>query len=106
MTNLGVGLGMVAGVGGTVGSAVGGVLQNTLGGAFAPAASKPATNVPTTGLSAACPKCGAALLANAKFCLECGAPLARKCPNCGAEVPPNGKFCSECGHKTESEVRS
>lgn len=77
----------------------------------------------------ACPKCGAKLPLNAKFCLECGtkieklspeeiicpscgkktakgkfcmgcgAPLAAKCPKCGTELQPGAKFCPECGEK-------
>ena len=47
-----------------------------------------------------CPKCGAKVT-KAKFCLECGAPLAvePKCPNCGKAVPAGAKFCLECGTK-------
>ena len=32
-----------------------------------------------------------------KFCLDCGARLARKCPSCGIELPAGAKFCNECG---------
>lgn len=46
-----------------------------------------------------CPGCGSTLPANAKFCLECGSPIARKCPNCGNELPTGAKFCLECGQK-------
>ena len=79
--------------------------------------------------NAVCPKCGSAVPANSKFCLECGtkiealaadevicpvcgkkvrkgkfclecgASLINKCPVCGAEVAPGGKFCPECGTK-------
>lgn len=52
-----------------------------------------------------CVKCGAALPANAKFCLECGEKVVVAqaaeivvCPSCGASVT-KGKFCPECGHK-------
>ncbi len=52
-----------------------------------------------------CAKCGAALPANAKFCLECGEKVAPTlpeemiaCPECGKAVSKS-KFCSECGHK-------
>lgn len=78
-----------------------------------------------------CPKCGAKLSTNAKFCFECGtkieqfaeydkicvvcgektpkgkfcmkcgAPLIRECHNCGAEAHQAGKFCLECGTKIE-----
>ena len=49
-----------------------------------------------------CAKCGAALPANAKFCLECGEKVVSAdsvvCPKCGNTVA-KGKFCPECGHK-------
>jgi class 3 adenylate cyclase len=34
---------------------------------------------------------------NAKFCSECGTPLARRCPACDTEQAPAAKFCDECG---------
>src|SRR5262249_7706698 len=34
----------------------------------------------------------------AKFCMECAGPLARKCSACGAELPATAKFCVECAH--------
>ena len=33
----------------------------------------------------------------AKFCNECGAPLALRCASCGAENQAGAKFCNECG---------
>jgi hypothetical protein len=30
--------------------------------------------------------------ARAKFCLECGAPLAAQCAGCGTDLPPAAKF--------------
>ncbi len=50
-----------------------------------------------------CPKCGADLPLNAKFCLSCGERIQHDnnmvvCPNCGKTVP-KGKFCFECGYK-------
>lgn len=50
-----------------------------------------------------CPKCGADLPPNAKFCLSCGAQIQHEsnivvCPNCGKSVP-KGKFCFMCGFK-------
>src|ERR1051325_1651996 len=41
--------------------------------------------------------CGHANPEHAKFCLECGAPLAARCARCGTELPPAAKFCLECG---------
>lgn len=93
------------------------------------AAQSVSTTEPLASEASSCAKCGAPLPANAKFCLECGkkvvaaepdrtvcpmcgnptpigkfcmecgAPLARKCPSCGADVPPQGKFCLECGER-------
>ncbi len=45
-----------------------------------------------------CPACGKKTH-KGKFCIECGAPLVRKCPKCGAELPENAKFCASCGEK-------
>jgi class 3 adenylate cyclase/tetratricopeptide (TPR) repeat protein len=36
----------------------------------------------------------------AKFCEQCGAPLARTCTSCGRQLPPAAKFCPECAHPT------
>jgi membrane protease subunit (stomatin/prohibitin family) len=36
---------------------------------------------------------------NGKFCLHCGMPVARQCPKCGTDIPVSGKFCIECGEK-------
>jgi class 3 adenylate cyclase/tetratricopeptide (TPR) repeat protein len=44
-----------------------------------------------------CSACGTGNDAGRRFCLECGAPLARACPACGAANPPAGKFCGNCG---------
>jgi class 3 adenylate cyclase/tetratricopeptide (TPR) repeat protein len=43
-----------------------------------------------------CPSCGHENRPDAKFCLECGSPLARTCPN-GHPVPAEARFCDECG---------
>ena len=126
VTNMGIGLGMMAGVGGAMGQQVGGMVNNAMGGITANQAeiAPPAGTSPAT---AACTKCGNALPANAKFCLECGqavlseneiicpscnaktpkgkfclecgASMIKKCSACGTEVPLNGKFCLECGGK-------
>jgi len=46
-----------------------------------------------------CPRCQQENPPEAKFCLECGARLARGCPRCGTELPPGAKFCRECGER-------
>ncbi|HEX6112149.1 MAG TPA: adenylate/guanylate cyclase domain-containing protein [Geminicoccaceae bacterium] len=45
-----------------------------------------------------CSQCGHENRTGAKFCEECGAPLAPACTSCGAQLSPSAKFCSECGH--------
>jgi membrane protease subunit (stomatin/prohibitin family) len=47
-----------------------------------------------------CIKCGASLMAGAKFCSDCGtSQIPAKCSNCQAELAPGAKFCNECGTK-------
>ncbi len=48
---------------------------------------------------AGCPKCGAGLSPNAKFCAECGTAISAKkfCTECGSELTGGAKFCPECG---------
>lgn len=50
--------------------------------------------------SAPCPSCQAANSPGAKFCQNCGQPMAPPkvhCTNCGHELSPGAKFCPECG---------
>jgi membrane protease subunit (stomatin/prohibitin family) len=50
--------------------------------------------------TAACPSCQTANPAGAKFCQNCGQPMAAPkvhCTNCGHELSPGAKFCPECG---------
>ena len=44
-----------------------------------------------------CSSCGAQNRAGAKFCSECGSPLALACPSCGTPIVETDRFCSECG---------
>ncbi|MCR5128227.1 MAG: zinc ribbon domain-containing protein, partial [Lachnospiraceae bacterium] len=125
MVGLGVGLGAMTGIGASVGSYLSGSVTQAMAGTAAPQMK------PQSAGKVNCSKCGAELPENAKFCLECGekvvvlqenemicpscgkatpkgkfcmecgAPLAKKCPNCGQDVPAGGKFCLECGTKME-----
>src|SRR5262249_16077571 len=42
------------------------------------------------------PRCHQENPPQAKFCLECAAPLALRCANCGTQLPAGAKFCFEC----------
>ncbi|MGE0680371.1 MAG: adenylate/guanylate cyclase domain-containing protein [Candidatus Binatia bacterium] len=44
-----------------------------------------------------CVKCGAGNRQQARFCEECGTPLALACPQCGVPIIVGKKFCSDCG---------
>jgi class 3 adenylate cyclase/tetratricopeptide (TPR) repeat protein len=43
-----------------------------------------------------CPRCQHESPSGAKFCAECGAPLALDCARCRTRLPPAAKFCPEC----------
>src|SRR6266542_5213794 len=43
-----------------------------------------------------CTSCGSDNPEEARFCIECAAPLKKRCPSCGAENLPRAKFCAEC----------
>ncbi len=45
-----------------------------------------------------CSNCGFENPPNAKFCNNCGQPLALLCPNCGTKNPAGSKFCNNCGY--------
>jgi predicted ATPase/class 3 adenylate cyclase len=45
-----------------------------------------------------CPRCQHENRPVAKFCEECGVPLARTCSKCGAQGSGTAKFCAACGH--------
>lgn len=69
-----------------------------------------------SGLTTACPNCGAGNSSEARFCAVCGAKLKEEltkeqpateeqiCPNCSTPNALDAKFCGECGcllHPTE-----
>ena len=62
-----------------------------------PAGSASGDSTSTAG--PACPSCGAANDADAKFCDECGRPLHRACDQCSAVNDADAKFCDECGNR-------
>ena len=89
--------------GGTMGAGLGLGMGVQMGQMFAnmnqPLAGAAHDNGAPQGKGAFCTKCGAKIPAKAKFCPECGSPVAGGCPKCGAKVPSNAKFCPECGEK-------
>ncbi|HME72024.1 MAG TPA: zinc ribbon domain-containing protein, partial [Myxococcota bacterium] len=51
-----------------------------------------------------CGACGHVNRSEARFCEECGAPLARLCASCGAELRAAARFCDACGHATSAST--
>lgn len=92
MSNLGIGLGVMSGIGGTVGNSVSKMTNQAVGNVTKTVDKK----------TISCEKCGATIPEGSKFCIECGNKIMAKtdkkvkCPNCGENVPP-GKFCINCG---------
>lgn len=70
-----------------------------MNGVFEAQLNEMAKNINPSAREKSCPKCGTAVAANAKFCIECGEPLAKRCANCNAEIKGTPKFCPECGSK-------
>lgn len=96
-TNIGIGLGMMTGVGGTVGGMVGGAVNSAFTGISGGAQQQPTT------ASTFCDQCGGEITLGAAFCDGCGAPQASPgtCANCGFKFIKAGKFCPKCGTKRE-----
>lgn len=94
--NEGGGAGLGAGLG--AGFAVGGQIANAFGQNQTPGGGGSAA------ATAACPSCGKANAAGAKFCSDCGAKMEVAkvpCVKCGAQLREGAKFCSECGSSQE-----
>lgn len=91
-SSMGIGLGMMTSVGGTIGNIVSDALTDTT------TQSQPIS-------SHLCNQCGAELTPNAVFCDECGAPqtVANTCIKCGFKFIKRGKFCPKCGARRDEK---
>ena len=90
LNNVGIGMGMMTGVGGTLGQQV---------GSMASSAMQSVTSAAPTVSENVCPSCGHPVKDGALFCEKCGTkiPVIAKCLNCGAELSEDAVFCSKCG---------
>jgi len=52
-----------------------------------------------------CPQCQFVNLEGARFCQQCGVPLAIACASCAAELPAGARFCVACGAAVNAPVR-
>lgn len=89
LNNVGIGMGMMTGVGGTLGQQVGSMASSAMQGV--------AGSVATNGI--VCASCGYPLKPNALFCEKCGTKVntTAKCSNCGSELSDGANFCPICG---------
>src|ERR1700676_4121952 len=53
---------------------------------------------------ARCAACSAENPADARFCMDCGAPLERRCDSCGALASDQARFCTSCGGPLDAPV--
>ncbi len=93
-SSAGIGLGMMAGVGGAIGSTVGGMFVDAFNGV---------QDNPSQQEEKFCEECGAKIIPGSSFCDECGYPVpkANCCSKCGYVFERPGKFCPKCGTKRE-----
>ena len=92
ISSAGLGLGMMAGIGGAVGNTIGTTFSTAMDG----------MNQMQTNRY--CENCGTQLMDGAVFCEECGTPVQDfkdRCVKCGYEFQRQGKFCPKCGSKRE-----
>ncbi|WP_099039589.1 AAA family ATPase [Mycobacterium neglectum] len=54
----------------------------------------------------ACASCGTTNEEDARFCEDCGAPLARICATCGVEATATARFCRGCGAPLDARSMS
>lgn len=87
----GIGLGMMAGVGGVVGNVVGGVFSDSIGNM---------TGTPERQFCY-CDNCGAKIIPGSVFCDNCGISLKDEntCIKCGFKFVRPGKYCPKCGNQ-------
>ena len=50
------------------------------------------------------PQCEHVSLPQARFCPECGTRLAPVCAKCQSELPAGAKFCQQCGEPVASRA--
>ena len=93
MSNIGVGVGMMTGIGGSIGNAVSSAARGAIDNIGA-AVARP-------GLPARfCQSCGHPVSGNHFFCENCGEKIPDEnntCANCGSPLSPAARFCPVCG---------
>ena len=104
-SSAGIGLGIMTGVGGTIGSSVGGAFNEAMK-PIANAGNQNQTPV-SPDMDLFCDNCGTKATQGAVFCDECGQEILKQqnnCSNCGYVFEKPGKFCPKCGTKREGQL--
>ncbi len=87
-TNIGVGLGMISGIGNTVGEKIN---------------KQVVTAFTNSNGKIVCKKCNTENEKDAHFCKKCGSELviSKTCPKCGSKLEDDSTFCSNCGERID-----
>ena len=94
-TSAGIGIGMMAGVGGVISNQVG----NATGEAFTSFGQGGVATGNQQNNMVFCPECGQKI-PRGKFCMNCGYKFEMEepvCKGCGNKLMPGAKFCMNCG---------
>jgi len=96
MSNVGVGLGMISGIGGEIGKTVGSVAGDAIKGVTQNGMIQKSTK-------RYCVNCGTEMLEGAIFCTKCGQKLKNgdSCSNCGYVFGDKANFCPMCGTRRD-----
>ena len=91
-SNLGIGMGMISGVGNSLGGYVGNIANQTL------------NTVTVAVVDSFCSNCGEKVVAGNQFCSNCGNKIEQKtvkdvCKKCGYTFVANENFCPKCGNR-------
>lgn len=96
-TNMGVGIGAMAGVGGAIGTLVGDAVHSS----FSEIGQQPSAVSSKEANGLFCENCGTPILNHASFCEKCGFPQPtaklEACQKCGFIFERTGNFCPKCG---------
>lgn len=91
-SSMGIGLGMMAGVGGAVSNRIGETFNTAINGINQPIVDR------------FCENCGSQIVFGSSFCDECGTIITgfeNTCSKCGFIFERPGKYCPKCGVKRE-----
>ncbi len=102
MNNVGIGLGMMAGIGGELGRNVGAMATGAMSEAAKQTSANTSGQMEKTVAKRFCMNCGHELNGNAMFCEMCGTKVETgkdTCLKCGYSFSNDARFCPVCGTK-------